>query len=200
MKKSSSSRHPLWILALVGVARSSRCSGPWAKAYTAFAAHLRALQRSHEQDAVVQAFGRADRADDAVDLVSLSAAGRRHRGGDHHQGHVLDVLQFCRPVLAQLVAHQLQRRGQGANRRQEIARIAGAFEAHDQSQALQRVFFLPFDSADVLEQRARLQRRAAGERDEHRQNEPLGMRWSIEGRFMVMVCFAKIVESTRRCE
>ena len=67
------------------------------------------------------------------------------------------------PRLPTGVPNQLDGLRQAADRRSRAGAIAGAFQADDKAQALQRVFFLAFDVADVFQRNARFGRSQATE-------------------------------------
>ena len=125
-------------------------------------------QRREEQPAARQALGRADRADDAVDLVALAGAGRRNGGRDVTRATFFVSFNSARPVRPWRVAHDRHDLAHAADRGQVAGVVAGAFEPDDHAQALDRVLFLPLDAADAFERQpggvgARRKRRATND-------------------------------------
>ena len=81
----------------------------------------------------------------------------RRRNGRRHedQGNVFDALQLLEHRLAGLagadaMAEQFHVVGQGPQRRLVVA-VARALQANDQPHAMQDVFFLPLDAADIAD-------------------------------------------------
>ena len=122
------------------------------KGVDAIVVDSRALQGRDEQLPAGKALGSADRADGAIEHVALPSAGAGDRGRDHHQRDVLDVVfQVELASLADGRAQQLDRLRQAADRVGRAGAVAGSLQADDKAQALQRVFFLAFDVADVFQ-------------------------------------------------
>ena len=138
---------------------------------------LGSYQRRQEQPPALEALGRPDRADHAVDPVALAASGGGHRGGDGHQGHVLGVLQLA--GRAHRFAHQLQGDRQAPDGRQEFPPVAGSLQSDDYSHAVQRVFFLALDAADTPKRRPPLgrdSRQPGQEHEQHRDQQRASLR------------------------
>ena len=95
----------------------------------------------------------------------------RDRGGDHHQCHVFCVLKLQWSLLTDRVVHPLKHRRQPAHGRQEIRSVARAGKTDHQSHALDRVFFLAFDAANVADAKFGGGGRGKKEREEYRSYE-----------------------------
>ena len=95
-----------------------------------------------------------DRAQTAIEQVSLLRAPLRDGRRDIDEGHVLDAFQLVGHRLAPLagnpMAKQLHVMSQRPLRRLHV-RVARSLQANHQAKAVQNVLFLPLDPANVAD-------------------------------------------------
>jgi hypothetical protein len=124
------------------------------KAIDRFVAGNRAVHFGKHQLPAVEALG-PESADDAVQTIALLSTAGRNCCGDKDKSDILGALQLVEHRLAggahaHAMSEHLQVVRQRTRRCFHIA-VAGALEAGDEADALQDVFFLTLNPADVAD-------------------------------------------------